>query len=172
MSQAASRPPRGQHNPRLAWTVGGAIALAAVLGFGGLTPGGDLDLWHRLTGPEIDGGWIVETIDGKPAPDRLALGIRWGEVTGGYDGCNHWSFDQQDDGEGPDRSIISTLQYCEPVPGTEGYMAVARYTPVTRMIADDRLRMEALGYTVVLRRARDGERFDGSADGTAAGEDG
>ena len=147
---------KGQHHKRLAWIVAAGLAIAAVFGFGAFDPH-RLDLWHRLTGPEVDGRWIVETIDGRPAPARLELGIRWGEVRGGYDGCNHWGFEQEDRGPGTERMMVSTLQACPEIPGTEGYGAVAMLPATMSLMGDGRLRMTALDYTVELRRADDTE---------------
>ena len=105
------------------------LALAAFLGFGGLDPQ-RLDLWHRLTGPQIDGSWKFQTIDGTSvAQQNFTVEIRWGSITSGRDDCNSW---WRSSGEGA--SIVTTLVACEDSALRSVYNKLAR-GPFTRASA-------------------------------------
>ena len=108
-------------------------------------------LMSEWFGPPQDGAWIAETLDGERPANRYTLGIRWGRIIGGYDGCNHWSYVESDG----DVARMTTLMACDPRPDI-AYGAVA-IDPKVTMLGEDRMRLEARGHVATFRRMTDAE---------------
>jgi hypothetical protein len=137
-----------------------AIAVALMVAVGAMTAlafaghRSPADLWNAIrAGPE-DGSWTAISIDGKPLePERYRISIGNGEVTGGRDDCNDWSYDEEETKDG-DRMIVSTLVGCpEGDPLREAYWRLV-YDPKMEMMSDGKLRVSGHGHQATLIRCR------------------
>lgn len=128
----------------------------AVLGFSGQrTP---QELWDSVFASAEDGSWKAIAFDGRPvAPRNYLVAIRRGDVIGGSDDCNGWSFqDEEPDSKG-ERMIISTAQEC---PGDElrGIYWVLVHAPKIEQLSDRTLRLSRAGHHGLFRRCRPDRR--------------
>lgn len=133
------------------------VLLAAVAAMVALSLSGHrspADFWHSLFGPEEDGSWTAIRIDGKPVePERYRISIGNGEVTGGRDDCNDWSYEQERAKNG-DRMIVSTLVGCpEGDPMRKAYWALVS-DPEVELRRDGRLRVSGQGHEMVAIRCK------------------
>ena len=145
---------KGQHHKKLAWITAGGLGLAlvaAIVDFS-LPPGETL--WHMVAAPPEDGGWKFVEIDGVDVrEDGYSLGIRWGEITGFDDGCNSCGFDDEQPAGTLGRSMMCTLQACEPRPNDELFARFAYGAPAMQ-VESDRLVLTLPGHRAVLVRPR------------------
>jgi hypothetical protein len=126
------------------------IALAALL-----DPEGS---WRsRLLSPpeKEDGSWSAVSMDGRPVdPHDYRLAVHQGRIAGGRDGCNDWSFLNEQPAGTRDRMIFSTLQACpDPNPDRDAYAAL-RHAGRLQLLADGRLRATAGPHEAIFRRCR------------------
>lgn len=112
-----------------------ALAMMA-LGFSGYRS--PAHLWNSIFAAPEDGSWTAISIDGKPVePERYRISIGNGEVTGGRDDCNDWSYDEEEAKDG-NRMIISTLVGCpEGDPLREAYWSIVA-DPFVELISASR----------------------------------
>ena len=110
--------------------------------------------WLALFGPEESGSWSALRIDGQPVSgEDYQIFVDGGEVRGGRDGCNDWSYRDERDRNGA-RTIFSTLQACpEDDPVRLAYYALAREGRTRlELRADGTLRLIARGHEGLFRR--------------------
>ncbi len=114
---------------------------------------GRSELWSRLFAPEADGNWAGVSIDGRGvAPQQYRIVILDGEVSGGRDGCNDWSYDDEGADEKGGRRITSTLVGCpEGDPVREAYWALTT-DPDIDLREDGSLRVASRGHQAIWRR--------------------
>ena len=143
---------RGQHHKGLAVATAGGLLLALVLAIGGIAMPPGETLWHLVAAPDEDGSWRFLTIDGiDVSAERYSVGIRWGEITGYYDGCNSCGIGDGDGRQGIYHQRTCTLAACEERP----YDQLFRRFLVrgTRMdVSGDRMVMSVPGHRAVLVR--------------------
>ena len=152
----------------------GSVLILLVAALGMITLGlsgykSPADLWHRLTAGPKDGSWTAISIDGKLVePERYRISIGNGEVTGGRDDCNDWSYEKEREKNG-ERMIVSTLVGCpEGDPMREAFWALI-HDPKIELRQDGRLRVWGQGHDAVLirchwKRVRDTLRGGGISD--------
>ena len=130
---------RGQHHSKLAWITAGGLAVAMVIGIGGIAMPPGETLWHLIAAPEEDGSWRFVRIDGiDVTAESYSVGIRWGEIVGYHDGCNSCGI--SDEGEGIYHMRTCTLQACAEQPNEQLFR---------RFLVSD-VRMEATGDRLVM----------------------
>lgn len=122
-----------------------------------LEGGGQQLLARRVTLAD-KAGWSVTHIDGEPAPLGYSLDVSAGRLTGGYDGCNSWYWDQAARRHQP-RSLVATEQGCENNAVRRSYWVAVRDENV-RMATrpDGMLVVEGGGHHLIARpRAAEAE---------------
>lgn len=137
---------RGQHHKRLAWVTGVGLGIAAVAGFSdAILPHGET-LWHLVAGPEEDGLWEFQSIDGRDVSSvGYSVRVHWGEVGGGYNGCNSCSIAE-------DGARICTLQACAEHPTDALYRHFIR-GPYGMEVDGDRMILTVPGHRAILYRS-------------------
>jgi hypothetical protein len=86
-----------------------ALAMVA-LGIADIVPQDIRDAFHSTP---LDGSWKAVSFDGLPVRSKNYLVvIRRGEVVGGYDDCNGWSYQDENPDERGERKVLSTLVSC------------------------------------------------------------
>ena len=143
---------RGQHHSKLAWITAGGLAVAMVIGIGGIAMPPGETLWHLIAAPEEDGSWRFVRIDGiDVTAESYSVGIRWGEIVGYHDGCNSCGI--SDEGEGIYHMRTCTLQACAEQPNERLFRRFL--TKDVRMEATgDRLVLTTTGHRAELVRSR------------------
>ncbi|APE28028.1 hypothetical protein [Aurantiacibacter gangjinensis] len=117
-----------------------AIVLA-VLGFRGPD-------WRAWFDTEDRGEWRAVTIGGLDVSnERMSIIIADGEIVGGRDGCNFWSYDGPPDPVTGERGMHSTLAGCPDTPELRAYNAVGHYRADFRLESEDRLVVSYNGVT-------------------------
>ncbi len=102
-----------------------------------------------VAGPRIDwrawfdgperGTWRALTLNGEEVfAEKFLVTIADGEVVGGRDGCNYWSFDGYDARSG-ERIISSTLAGCSDTPAMATYRVLANGGADMKLAGEDRL---------------------------------
>ena len=136
---------RGQHNKWLAWMTAAGLGIAAFAGLGGvLMPQGET-LWHLIAGPEEDGLWRFQAIDGTDVSHvGYSIRLHWETMSEWYDGCNYC-------GSSEDGARICTLQACIERPTDRLYRLFLR-GPHELSVEGDRMVLSVPGHRAVLRR--------------------
>lgn len=101
---------------------------------------------------EEDGSWVAVSIDGRPAsPEEYRITIAEGEVVGGRDGCNDWSYEDEEPDAKGERMIVSTLVGC-PEDATRQAYWLLRGDPRIELLPNGTLRLAAPGHEGIFRR--------------------
>ena len=119
-----------------------ALGMAA-LGIAGKRPP---DLWEWLFASPEDGTWVANSFDGRPvAPNYYLISVRRGQVVGGYDDCNGWSYQDEKPGRKVERMIISTLQECPEGTRDRIYWLLV-HAPKIDLLGDEQLQLSRAGH--------------------------
>ena len=136
-----------------------ALVLAAlgmtVLGIAGKQPA---DLWQWIFASQEDGAWLATSFDGRPvASNYYLVSVRHGEVVGGHDDCNGWSYqDTRPDRKG-ERMIISTAQEC-PTDEPNRIYWILVHAPKIQLESHYQMRLSRAGHIGQFRRCRPDRR--------------
>lgn len=147
-----------------------ALLLGMVLLAMSLRGGLHIDWGAFSDGPER-GTWRAESFDGEDVFDfRFSIVVREGQIVGGRDGCNYWSFAGEPDPRTGERMIESTLAACAETPETRIYGALGRAPGAQLALrGDDRLEVRNLGHTGMFRRwSEDDDKAEQDRDFEAA----
>ncbi|WP_161981530.1 hypothetical protein [Aurantiacibacter suaedae] len=120
------------------------VALALLVAVAGVS-GYVIDWRAWFDGPER-GTWRAQEIGGIDVrADRMWIVVREGEVRGGRDGCNYWSYEGAPDPRTGERMMTSTLALCEETPVRRAYARLARGSSTMALLSDDLLEVRAFG---------------------------
>jgi hypothetical protein len=101
---------RDRFSIALVSVLGVAAVAIGVLGIAGVYP---RDLGDLLHSTAKDGSWKAITFDGLPVKSKnYLIVIRRGQVVGGYDDCNGWSYADEKPDKNGERKTLSTLVSC------------------------------------------------------------
>jgi hypothetical protein len=120
------------------------------LSFAGFnSPGAVVD---RIFADPEDGSWLAASFDSLGvAHKRYLVGIRRGKIVGGYDGCNGWSYQDQEPDERGERMIVSTAQACPQDRPDKLYWLLV-HDPRITLLNERELRMSSAGHFGLFRR--------------------
>ena len=132
------------------------VLLLAALGMFALAVAGKppADVWNWLRASREDGAWVATSFDRRSvAPHQFVISVRRGEVVGGYDDCNGWSYQDARPDRGVERMILSTLQECRR--GALGRIYwILVHAPQVRLQTDDRMRLSRAGHEGEFKRCK------------------
>ena len=136
---------RGQHHKGLAVATACGLGLALLAIVSSIMLPRDETLWHLIAGPEEDGLWQFERIDGRNVSSvGYSVRVHWGELSAWYNGCNYC-------GTSEDGMQVCTLQACVERPYDRLYFRFTRGAPQMR-VDGDRMVLTVPGHRAELVR--------------------
>ena len=123
----------------------GIAALSSmILVIAGVSPGGIGDALHATP---ADGSWKATSFDGFSVRSKhYLLVIRRGQVVGGYDDCNGWSYEDEKPDGNAERGILSTLVECPAGEDLRRLYRILAYAPKIDVVGEDELRLSRDGH--------------------------
>lgn len=137
----------------------GIAALSVmIVAIAGITPRG---IENALHASSEDGSWKAISFDGLSMRSRnYLLVIRRGQVVGGYDDCNGWSYEDEKPGQNGERIMLSTLVQCSPDEAARRLYRILADRPKIEVLGENEIRLSRDRHQGLFRRCKpDNQRF-------------